>query len=100
MLSRIDDTIDTLIGARFLFKRDLRSGYWQVEMEEEDKEKTVFFCWFVRFLRMQQYGFRFYKCTSNVSTFTRTLHGGVKPERMSNFLRQYTYFFRILSRNI
>ena len=43
MLSRIDDTVDTMIGARFFSKLDQRSGYWQVEMEEEDKEKTDFF---------------------------------------------------------
>ena len=41
-LPRIDDTIDTLIGAKYFTKLDLRSGYWQVEMEETDKAKTAF----------------------------------------------------------
>ena len=42
MLPRFDDTIDTLAGSHFFTKLDLRSGYWQVEMEERDKEKTAF----------------------------------------------------------
>ena len=41
-LPRIDDTIETLIGATYFTKLDLRSGYWQVEMEEADKAKTAF----------------------------------------------------------
>ena len=40
-LPRIDDTIDTLLGAKFFSKLDLHSGYWQVEMKEEDKYKTA-----------------------------------------------------------
>ena len=41
-LPRIDDTMDTLLGTKYFSKLDLRSGYWQVEMKEEDKEKTAF----------------------------------------------------------
>ena len=41
-LPRIDDTMDTLLGAKYFSKLDLCSGYWQVEMKEEDKEKTAF----------------------------------------------------------
>jgi hypothetical protein len=42
MLPRFDDVIDTLYGAKFFSKLDLRSGYWQVEIDEKDKHKTAF----------------------------------------------------------
>lgn len=41
-LPRIDDTIDTLSGAKWFSTLDLQSGYWQVEIEESDREKTAF----------------------------------------------------------
>ena len=41
-LPRIDETIDTLLGSKYFSKLDLRSGYWQVEIKEEDKHKTAF----------------------------------------------------------
>ena len=41
-LPRIDDTIDTLLGAKYFSKLDLRSGYWQVEIKEEDRQATAF----------------------------------------------------------
>jgi hypothetical protein len=41
-LPRIDDTLDTLSGAKWFTTLDLLSGYWQVEVAAEDKEKTAF----------------------------------------------------------
>ena len=41
-LPRIDDTLDTLSGAKVFSTLDLQSGYWQVEVQDEDKEKTAF----------------------------------------------------------
>ncbi|CAF3461352.1 unnamed protein product [Rotaria sp. Silwood2] len=40
--SRIDDTLDSFQEAKFVSTFDLRSGYWQVEMNNDSREKTAF----------------------------------------------------------
>jgi hypothetical protein len=42
LLPRIDDTLDTLSGAKWFSTVDLKSGYWQVDIHPDDKEKTTF----------------------------------------------------------
>lgn len=41
-LPRIDDALDTLAGAKELSTLNLQSGYWQVALHPEDKEKAAF----------------------------------------------------------
>ncbi|CAF4948130.1 unnamed protein product [Rotaria socialis] len=41
-LPRIDDTLDSLQQAKFVSTLDLRSGYWQVEMDKDVRQKTAF----------------------------------------------------------
>jgi hypothetical protein len=41
-LSRINDTLDTLAGAKWFSTLDLKSSYWQVDLHLDDKEKTAF----------------------------------------------------------
>ncbi|UYV79724.1 K02A2.6-like, partial [Cordylochernes scorpioides] len=41
-LPRIDDTLDSLRGASIFSTMDLKSGYWQIEVDETDREKTAF----------------------------------------------------------
>ena len=41
---RIDDALDSLNGSRWFTVIDLRSGYYQIKMANEDKEKTAFIC--------------------------------------------------------
>ena len=41
-LPRVDDCIDALSGSKYFSSLDLNSGYWQVAMKPEDKDKTAF----------------------------------------------------------
>lgn len=41
-LPRIDDCLDALSGAQWFHVMDLKSGYWQQELREEDRHKTAF----------------------------------------------------------
>jgi len=41
-LPRVDDLLDSLADAQWFSTLDLRSGYWQVEVDPADREKTAF----------------------------------------------------------
>ena len=55
-LPRIDDAFSCLSGAKWFSVMDLKSGYYQVEMEPCDREKTAFVCplGFYEYTRMPQ----------------------------------------------
>jgi hypothetical protein len=41
-LPRIDDMLDTFNGSVWFTSLDMASGYWQIEMDKKDMEKTAF----------------------------------------------------------
>ena len=41
-LPRMDETLDTLQGSKWFSTLDLASGYWQVELNENSQDRTVF----------------------------------------------------------
>lgn len=68
-LPNIEETFSALNGAKWFSVMDLKSGYYQVEMAEEDKPKTAFVCplGFFEFNRMPQ------GVTNAPSTFQRLM---------------------------
>ena len=38
------ELMDQLAGAKVFSSLDLRSGYWQLKVAEEDRDKTAFVC--------------------------------------------------------
>lgn len=43
-LPNVEETFSALSGAKWFSVMDLKSGYYQIEMEESDKPKTAFVC--------------------------------------------------------
>ena len=41
-IPRIDDSLDALAGSRWFSTLDLTSGYWQVALDDDAKEKSAF----------------------------------------------------------
>ena len=41
-IPRVDDCLDALSGSKWYSSMDLNSGFWQVGMAPEDREKTAF----------------------------------------------------------
>ena len=98
MLPRIDDTIDTLTGVRFFSNLDLRSGYWQMEMKEEDKEKTAFSVGSLGFFECNRMAF---DLTNAPATFQRLMErcmGELNQKECLIFLDDILIFFRYVRR--
>jgi len=41
-LPRVDESLDQLVGSKWFSTLDLNSGYWQVELDPIDRQKTAF----------------------------------------------------------
>ena len=69
-LPRMDECLDSLGDATIFSTLDCNSGYWQIPIEERDRDKTAFVthCGVHRFKRIP---FWFVQCTSYFSTCSR-----------------------------
>ncbi|KAL5020815.1 hypothetical protein ScPMuIL_002102 [Solemya velum] len=66
----ITETLDSLIGSKYFSCLDLKNGFWQIELAEEDKEKTAFT---VGPLGFYQFNSMPFGLTNSPSTFQRLM---------------------------
>lgn len=85
----MDDALDSLSGSKWFSVLDLRSGYYQIPMAEEDREKTTFICplGFFQFERMPQ------GITGAPATFQRLMEKTVGD---MNLLQVFVYLDDII----
>ena len=69
-LPRIDETLERLKGCCVFSSLDLKSGYWQVEIEEESKQYTAFTCGSLGFFECNRMPFG---ATNAPATFQRLM---------------------------
>ena len=69
-LPRIDETLERLKGSCIFSSLDLKSGYWQVEIEEESKQYTAFTLGLLGFFQCNRMPFG---ATNAPATFQRLM---------------------------
>ena len=69
-LPQIDETLDSLQGSQWFSSLDLKSGYWQVKMDEESKRLTAFTVGLLGFYECKRMPFRL---TNAPATFQRLM---------------------------
>lgn len=94
-LPRMDDTFTALSGSKWFSVLDLKSGYYQIEVDEDDKPKTAFVCplGFWEFNRMPQ------GVTNAPSTFQRLMEkcmGDMNLKEVVVFLDDVIVFSKTL----
>lgn len=94
-LPRMDDTFTALSGSKWFSVLDLKSGYYQIEVDEVDKPKTAFVCplGFWEFNRMPQ------GVTNAPSTFQRLMEkcmGDMNLKEVVVFLDDLIVFSKTL----
>lgn len=68
-LPRVDDCLDSLAGSKWFGSMDLNSGFWQINMSTEDKEKTAF----LTSLGLYQFTVMPFGLVNSPSTFERLM---------------------------
>ncbi|MEE4247446.1 MAG: reverse transcriptase family protein [Kangiellaceae bacterium] len=80
-LPRIEETLDTLHGASWFSVLDLKSGYWQVELEEGDKAKTAFSVGSLGFFECNRMPFGLTNAPATLQRMMETVLASLQPSQ-------------------
>jgi hypothetical protein len=99
-LPRIDETIYTLSRSRYFSKLHLRSGYWQVEIKEEDKHKIDFSLGPLGYFEGNRMTFGLINAPATFKRLIETCMGEINLKECLIFLDDILGFFHLHSKNI
>ena len=83
---RIDETLDCLNGAQWFTSLDLKSGYWQVELDEDSKALTAFTVEPLSFYQCEVHALWSHKCASYIPKVD-----GIMPRRHAFEMGHYLF---------
>jgi hypothetical protein len=93
-LPNIEDCLRQLSGSQYYSQLDLFSGYWQIKMEPNSKEKTTFICHFGTYqFKVMPFGL-----VNAPSTFSRMMHQNFK-DLLTQYLVLYLDDLTVFSKN-
>ena len=93
-LPRIDDLLDSFQGSMCFSTLDLASGYWQIEMDPIDKEKTAF----ITDYGIYEFNVMPFGLTNAPATFQRTMNK-IFARILGDFVVVYLDDLNVFSRN-
>ena len=88
-LPQINEMLDSLQGPQWFSSLNLKSGYWQVEMDEESKPLTAFTVGPLGLYRWKD-AFQTHKCPCNVPASDGDLLRGPQPPLVYHLPRWYS----------
>jgi hypothetical protein len=84
-LPRIDDALSRLEGSRYFSILDMQAGYWQVEVDEQDRAKTAF----ITADGLYEFKVRANKCAGHFSADDGCGSSRAEMEHLSRLSRRY-----------
>ena len=97
---RIDETLDALAGSNMFSCLDLRSGYWQVQMAEEHKERTAFNVGPLGFYEFNSMPFGLTNCPATFQRLMEATLSDVQHDQCLVFFDDIVVFSSGLEENI